>query len=546
MIWSLIHDICSVTWSSSIPTSNWNADSVSPASNEDEGDKDKSPVVSSNEDEGDKDKSPVVSTNEDEGDKDKSPVVSSNEDEGDKDKSPVVSTNEDEGDKDKSPVVSTNEDEGDKDKSPVVTSNEDEGDKDKSPVVSSNEDVHYTSNIEPKPSSDANISFTVPPTVIPPVNITDDTKKGNTLVGTIEDVFNKDAETIKNSIEQIFNDQESTPNDEKVDHFIEIDTTGAEEIEFKNLTLNSNQYIKLGNDANVKLTDGQLNLVLDDKSNSVNVNVNDTSDVKLSIKNMNDCTVKIGAQGKESSSVTIKSKSEVYGHLEFNAVKEQVREIVIDSVNLHDSGSISSNVPISIVSIEAQPQTTGKLTKVVVEKEFTIAQSSVLELDDCSLKEATLNLNLTTYTASNYDTPMLKGTLGEPPKEIWLKKPTDNTSPPDNHKFLLFQGSFVDKCEDWIKIIKYGDTSFNDGVCEDIKKLAILQEDKSVNVFVNPNKGGDKGDTGSKLSAGQIAGIVIGCIAGVAIIVAVVIIVIKKKNNQDSTAESADGEEVDL
>ena len=333
--------------------------------------------------------------------------------------------------------------------------------------------------------------------------------------------------------------------DDKVDHVVTIKSDTSKTIEFKNLSLAPNQYIKFGNDAKVNLTSGQLNIVLDGTSKNVNINVNDTSNIQLSIKNMDDCTVKIETQGSERSNVTITSNSEVYDHLTFD-VTENAELIEIESINLHESGSISSKVPVSDTNIEAQPQTVGSLNNVVVSETFTISQSSVLELNNCNLSNAALNLNLHTYSSSSYENPMLNGTFGDPPAKISFNKENDNTSPDDNQELLLFQGTFKSSCDDWKNKIDYNEIDFNDGVCKDIDNLVILQEQKALKVLYNPKLSNGQND--NKLSGGQIAGIVVGCVSGVAIIVVVVIIIIiiKKKNNQESSMESGNGNKDDL
>lgn len=259
-----------------------------------------------------------------------------------------------------------------------------------------------------------------------------------------------------------------------------------------------------------------------------------SDDVKLTIKNMDECTVKIESSNDKSKSVSIKSTSEVYGPLTLQA-GENVEEIKIDSINLHGSGSVSSTVPVTVTNLQAQPQTEGKLSKVTVSNELVISQSAVLEPDDdASLSSANLNLNLHTYTASNFDKPMLRGTLGKPPQTIaWIKPKDGSTSVEVTKKaftscYLLFQGTFTESCNSWLSNIEYGDTQFNNGVCDDYNAAWMLaKENKSLLVFDDPDK--EDGDSGKKLSAGQIAGIVVGCIAGVAIIVAVVIILIKRR-----------------
>lgn len=119
-------------------------------------------------------------------------------------------------------------------------------------------------------------------------------------------------------------------------------------------------------------------------------------------------------------------------------------EFNIDSINLDAAGSVSSTVPITVNNISAQPQTTRKLTKIVFSKEFSISQSNVLEPEDVSLSSAKVNLNLHTYSLSNYNVPMLNGILGNPPFSIALiKSQNDDIKSSENQEFLLFQGTFT-------------------------------------------------------------------------------------------------------
>ena len=377
------------------------------------------------------------------------------------------------------------------------------------------------------PEDDTTNSAPVIDTTIsaPPGPENDPTKKDNYDVGTI-DLDNIGKDNFKDTIESLFNASANNDTiDQSSDHIVKI-VSSSEQIEFQDLVLEENQYLKVENNANVKLISGQLNLVLDDTSSSVNVVVNSSADVSLSIKNMDDCTIKIDADSsEEKKNISITSNSEVYGPLNFE-VGNNVDKITIASINLHDSGSVKSTVPVTVEKLSAQPKTTGKLSNVIISNEFSISQSAVLELDEVSLDNANINLNLHTYSSSNYDTPILSGTLGSPPSTIVLVKPekNDNTIPTDNEKFLLFQGTFTTPCNQWKETIDYGDTYFNDCACDPIQELRILKGEKmSFNVFRR------KQPDDNKLSAGQVAGIVIGCVLGVAIIVGVVVFIIIKK-----------------
>lgn len=201
------------------------------------------------------------------------------------------------------------------------------------------------------------------PVELPPISIEDETKKENVGIGEVKIDSNK-PEEIKKNIEELFKEKNTTSN-KQVDHVITIESDPNQEIVFENLHLESNQYLKVDNNANIKLASGQLNLVLDEHSSQVNINVEKSNDVKLAFKNMDKCLVKIDTGSEEKKNITISSKSEVYGPLQIEAGKN-VEHIEIDSINLHKSGSLSSTVPITVNNIAAQPQTSGKLTKVVV------------------------------------------------------------------------------------------------------------------------------------------------------------------------------------
>lgn len=393
------------------------------------------------------------------------------------------------------------------------------------------------------------ISSSAPPTV-------DDTKKNNTNIGEVDISSNKTPESINDAIKEKFDSAEIDDDKKNDDKIVTIKNDKKEEsIPIKDLELAPDQFVKFENDAKIDYESGTLNLALDEDFKQVNINIKNENDVALTIKNKKDCTIKINAEAQDNQlkTITINSNSEVYGTLNFEA-QENVKEIVIESIKLHESGSVKSNVPITVNNIAALPQTTGKLTKVTVSKDIVISQTASLELDDdVSLESANLNLNLQDFNPSNYKYPMLKGKLRNPPKTIKLTKSTDDSNV-DNLEYLLFQGSFTDKCENWKNIIDYGNSGFNDGACSSYNPAAgTLDESMSLKVFKKTDNNGGNGPSGGKggdnkgLKPGEIAGIVIGCILAVAIVVIVVVFVIKKKkNNQQSSEEAPDDQQNDL
>lgn len=73
-----------------------------------------------------------------------------------------------------------------------------------------------------------------------------------------------------------------------------------------------------------------------------------------------------------------------------------------------------------------------------------------------------------------------------------------------------------------------------------------MEEKKSLVVkYVDTSNGGNDNNK-SKLRGGKIAGIVIGCIAGVTIIALIIVIIIKKKNGQQGSSDQGDDGKVEL
>ncbi|KAK8838263.1 hypothetical protein M9Y10_035683 [Tritrichomonas musculus] len=116
-----------------------------------------------------------------------------------------------------------------------------------------------------------------------------------------------------------------------------------------------------------------------------------------------------------------------------------------------------------------------------------------------------------------------------------------NIHPAKDEEFVFISGSFESSsCEDWLPKIDYGNTEFNSRECLNNEPLQTGENKKIAIKSINK---GD--DNKSKLSGGQIAGIVVGCVASVAIIVIVIVIIIRKKNKNNSNNEN-DNVEVNL
>lgn len=381
-----------------------------------------------------------------------------------------------------------------------------------------------------------------------PIIIIDSTSKDEKEAGKA-DLSEVGSDKIKEELDKHFDKTDDG------DQFVSI--SDNKETAFTDLNLAPNQYIKLEDNAKVTLSGGNLNLFLNEDSSSVSINVSDNNDVKLSIKNKVESTVNIETK---SESVSINSNSEVYSPLKLT-VSENVKTIKIESINLHDSGSISATrnddpsdtVPITVNNLQAQAQTSGKLTKVKISSEFSITETASLELENVELEGTKLNLNLHSYNYANYIFPMLHGTLGKPPSSIELNKPSNGKTQPSSQdkdkQFLIFQGTFTSTCASWKDALNFSDTFFNNAECENYSPA--LEESRSlvinrVNEETKTPPEEEKKNNGDKLSKGQIAGIVVGVIAGVAIIAIIITVVVIKKKKKENSADESDKVQVDL
>lgn len=187
-----------------------------------------------------------------------------------------------------------------------------------------------------------------------------------------------------------------------------------------------------------------------------------------------------------------------------------------------DEGSDAS---LTIGSLTIHPQTSSTLSDVEIDEKLTISQEGSLNIKNVKLDKSNLELNLISYNNDNYQTPLIRGNLGSSPKSITLTNIKDE-SPVKDAEYLLFENG----CDNWADAIDLKGSQFNEKICKTFKEQ-ILQEFHG-SLFVKKGK--------NKLSAGQIAGIAIGCVAFVAIIVVVVVVVIKKINKKNNENESSD------
>lgn len=99
--------------------------------------------------------------------------------------------------------------------------------------------------------------------------------------------------------------------------------------------------------------------------------------------------------------------------------------------------------------------------------------------------------------------------------------------------YFLVSGLFeLNKCNEWLTKINYQNSGFNMKGCINNEVVQEAVDQRIVIKTTENNK------NQNKLSTGQIVGIVIGCVAGVAIIVIIIIIVLRFKRRPKSENEN--------
>lgn len=143
-----------------------------------------------------------------------------------------------------------------------------------------------------------------------------------------------------------------------------------------------------------------------------------------------------------------------------------------------------------------------------------------------SFNNVDANLELSSLVNDNSWKPFIIGNFNNAPNSITFNKySTDVPDANSKENFDVISGLFQNqKCEEWLDKINFGNSGFDTKKCIDITNSAYLSQ--QLKIVLSKEKSKDKS---SKLSTGAIIGIVVGCVAFVAIIVVVVVVVVRKK-----------------
>lgn len=312
-----------------------------------------------------------------------------------------------------------------------------------------------------------------------------------------------------------------------------------------NSTLKPNQYIKLGENTNIDLNGGNLNIILPENRKAT-VSINNDKDNKISIRGDGDLGIEFQPESK-SKSININSNSEINGSLTIT-VPDDTESFEIDSIDLSSKSSIKvkkekSNevINFAVKKLTATYNTIATISNVTIKNSLKVHQTATLNVDNITFDNAVVEYEIFNYNNKNlWKEPFFKGNFNQPPNSLILKESIANELPTVNSDYTLISGLFdIDGCGKWLNIIDITNTHLNEKKCED---NALLSTENKRIVIRNAKQDddGNNNDNKKKLNGGQIAGIVIGCIAGVAIIVVVIIIIIKKtKKSSNSTSEDA-------
>lgn len=400
---------------------------------------------------------------------------------------------------------------------------------------SSVNEIPSSSTYEPLISSgtnedlSSNETFFVPTETPTPDIIIDETIKDNELL----DLNISNGTTASEEISSAF--ASNTWKNETCDQVIQLGSN-IKDITL-NLTLSENQYIAPLAGTTITIDEGNLNLILppltDENQNPLKVVVDTSKNVNLSIKGGG----KLEIQPKDETIKEIKivSKSELSAPLEIE-VSGDVDTISFSTLNLHQANDKKTpliiqakngdkSVPIIVNRLEAQPNTIAELTNISVSETFAVTQSASIILNNVDLKEAEVLFNMRSDSTSHE--PMLQGNLTEPPKRFVVNR-RQGGNPPKKQVYKIIRGRF--NCDQWKDRLSIKDSGFNQKQCnalnnnEEGKEEAQLLEE-----IIKEQELSIQNDGKKKLSGGQIAGIVIGCVAAVAIIVIIVICIVHKK-----------------
>lgn len=387
--------------------------------------------------------------------------------------------------------------------------------------------------------NNTNVPISTPiPEIIDSINISNDINE-NQLDDMLKDKFNKlgnDKDNIKIVIINHEDDNQKVP---------------------FNSDLDENQYIKLDKGVNIDFIGGNLNMILPDNGKTTVILNNDKQN-KISIKGDGELEIEFSSDS-QSNFINLNSNSQINGSFVIT-VPDKTESLTIDSIDLTSESSIiakkensNEKVKFTVKNLTANYKAVSSINDLTIQDSLKIYQTATLKVENVDLNDATIEYIIFDYKKENgnWNDPFFKGNFNEPPSSFVLKNANNKISPLQDEEYTIVSGIFeIDGCEKWIEKIQLENTGFNSKTCED--NLALDNENKRIVIKANkpkPNPDDENGENNNKsgLNGGQIAGIVIGCIAGVAIIAIIIFIVIKKRMNSGNSASEnsiGNGEEL--
>lgn len=359
---------------------------------------------------------------------------------------------------------------------------------------------------------------------------------------TVPDNSNED------DVDKVLNEQFSKYNESK-------GTNKVIQIKSSKIAFNSNlaedQFIKpIDDDTEIDYKGGNLNLILPDKG-KVNVLIGNEN-ANLSINGEGELNIQHLIS--KSNSINLTSNSRINGSVQIT-VPDELEILTLDSILFEDEGLIllknqnnKKETHFNVNSISTSKNANAKISDITVLNSIRIVQTSTINIENVTLSDAIVNFDIIDYGSNNNNwNPFIKGNFNNPPSRLILNKISNENkivNPASNKEYVLINGLFENNmCDNWLQKIDYGNSGFNLKNCVS-NALQETEDQRIVLKSIVENKGG-KSNNGNKLNGGQIAGIVIGCVLGVAIIVIVVVFIIKKKNSSHSESQD-DGNNLEL